>query len=156
VLHQAIVSQPYVRKWPLGRGYLLLRQPPRGIERPGDVLAGGVGSRRAPAGVLARSRRRSWSASVPVARGGRRRGADPVPALVSVPGQSPSTGVAQLAAGPGGRLPGRHDGGAAAGGRAGGLARRGRTSERAAVGGEERVAGRIPGAASARFPGSRP
>jgi hypothetical protein len=101
VLQQAIVSQPYVRKWPVGRGYLLRRQPPVGSNAPATYwraewdlaehrLVFSPEQAPQPVGVCAGGAR---------AGGG---GVDPVPALVSVPGQSPSTGVAQLAAGPGG------------------------------------------------------
>ena len=106
VLHQAIVSQPYVRRWPLGRGYLLLRQPPVGVERPGDVLAGGVGSRRAPAGVLARGGAAAAGRLCRWRAGGRRRGRSDAGAgerarPVAVDGRGPAGG------GAGRRLPGR-------------------------------------------------
>ena len=99
VLHQAIVSQPYVRRWPVGRGFLLLRQPPVGSKAPAthwraewDLaehrLVFSPEEAREPMGMC----------DAP----GDERVGEWVPALVSVPGRAPSTGVARIGKGTGG------------------------------------------------------
>jgi hypothetical protein len=99
VLHQAIVSQPYVRRWPLGRGYLLLRQPPVGSNAPATYWR---------ARWDLESHRLVFSPEEPrqalgVCAGAAGTGTvEALPALVRVPGQVAATGVARLEAGAGG------------------------------------------------------
>jgi hypothetical protein len=98
VLHQAIVSQPYVRRWPLGGGYLLLRQPPVGSNAPATYWRAqwDLESHRL---VFSPEEARQ---ALAVCAGAGTGAVDAMPALVRVPGHAAATGVARLEAGAGG------------------------------------------------------
>jgi hypothetical protein len=97
VLHQSIVSQPYVRRWPVGDGFLLLRQPPVGSSAAATYW-------RARWDVEAHRLVFSPEPARPALAVCAAPGSDGelVPAHVRVPGQPAATGVARLGAGPGG------------------------------------------------------